>query len=790
MLAMSSPSIELTTQAIIAQHPTGKLTMKSTSVSSTSTSTATSMPTSTSILWQASSCDFDYSDFAQINFSNGFSCAEQCSVTLGCTHFTWNGNTNVCYMKYARFLSTDSFNLSVSDNGICGIVIPCSGTQCTDTSSYSKGALYFSTQNFGTSSGYYSKGISLPNYYISAIYVHSGSLIDGIQLEFQNSVTNDTFTDSYYGGSGGNVEKFAVPNDEFITSIYICFGVFVYQLRFKTNKGTKSPYYGGYGGTCAKISFEKPGLLDISVKYEDYLNRIQFFSSTPIETESLNSPALVFSLSANAALYSLIKLSNGNIASGSDDATVKIWDPITGSLLKTFNGHTRAVNTLIELPNENLASGSNDNTIIIWDMKNGSLLFQLIGHTNAVRALMTLPNGNLASGSYDETENVKIWNPSTGDLLYTLDEHTDAINSLITLPNGNLASGSYDYTIKIWNSNDGSLLKTLNGHTRAVKVLIKLPNGNLASGSNDATVKIWDPITGSLLNTLNGHTRAVNSLITLPNGNLASGSNDNTIIIWNSKNATLLFQLFGHTKYITSLTTLPNGLLVTGSFDYTLKIWNSHDGTLLDTLTGHLNKVQKLVTLSNSNIVSGSFDTYLKVWNISYVESLILTVNSSLFGYSTGTLFNLTKSPLNYVQKLEGTFNSDGLNSIQFQFSNSINNTLTSTYGVSNGTNFLFQVPDGDIISTIYLCIGSTHVYSIQFITYQGKRSSIFGGSLLSTTYTPKCHVIFLSNGLTGIEGYSSNNLNGLIFESSASIQVTPIIDIITTTTIYSTGKF
>jgi len=45
MLAMSSPSIELTTQAIIAQHPTGKLTMKSTSVSSTSTFTPESKKT-------------------------------------------------------------------------------------------------------------------------------------------------------------------------------------------------------------------------------------------------------------------------------------------------------------------------------------------------------------------------------------------------------------------------------------------------------------------------------------------------------------------------------------------------------------------------------------------------------------------------------------------------------------------------------------------------------------------------------------------------------------------------
>jgi WD40 repeat protein len=50
-------------------------------------------------------------------------------------------------------------------------------------------------------------------------------------------------------------------------------------------------------------------------------------------------------------VYTLAILSNGNLASGSADSTVKIWNPSTGSLVYTLTGHTNAVWTLATLPN-------------------------------------------------------------------------------------------------------------------------------------------------------------------------------------------------------------------------------------------------------------------------------------------------------------------------------------------------------------------------------------------------------------------------------------------------------
>ena len=65
-------------------------------------------------------------------------------------------------------------------------------------------------------------------------------------------------------------------------------------------------------------------------------------------------------------------LPNGYLASGSGDATIKIWNPTDGSVMRTLTGHTSLVHSLAVLPNGYLASCSFDNTIKIWNMNEGA----------------------------------------------------------------------------------------------------------------------------------------------------------------------------------------------------------------------------------------------------------------------------------------------------------------------------------------------------------------------------------------------------------------------------------
>jgi WD40 repeat protein len=76
------------------------------------------------------------------------------------------------------------------------------------------------------------------------------------------------------------------------------------------------------------------------------------------------------------------------------------------------------------LNGELLASGSYNNTIKLWDPTTGKLWQTLEGHSCWVESVAFLPNGKLlVSSSYDKT--VKLWDPTTGELWQTLEGHSD-----------------------------------------------------------------------------------------------------------------------------------------------------------------------------------------------------------------------------------------------------------------------------------------------------------------------------------------------------------------------------
>jgi WD40 repeat protein len=56
------------------------------------------------------------------------------------------------------------------------------------------------------------------------------------------------------------------------------------------------------------------------------------------------------------------------VASGSDDSTVRLWDPATGAVRRTLEGHSQRVEAVVFSPDGRLvASGSGDRTVRLWD---------------------------------------------------------------------------------------------------------------------------------------------------------------------------------------------------------------------------------------------------------------------------------------------------------------------------------------------------------------------------------------------------------------------------------------
>ena len=83
-------------------------------------------------------------------------------------------------------------------------------------------------------------------------------------------------------------------------------------------------------------------------------------------------------------------------------------------------GHTGSIRSVAYNSNgKNLATGSADNTVKLWDIYTGECLKTLHSHTDLVRSVTFSPDGKmLASASRDLT--VKLWDVETGECLKTL----------------------------------------------------------------------------------------------------------------------------------------------------------------------------------------------------------------------------------------------------------------------------------------------------------------------------------------------------------------------------------
>jgi WD40 repeat protein len=322
--------------------------------------------------------------------------------------------------------------------------------------------------------------------------------------------------------------------------------------------------------------------------------------------------------------------SNGQLASGSSDGTVIIWDIKTRQPAQILKGSTAflAVNSVAWSSDGQLASGSSDGTVIIWDIKTGQPGRTLKGHTDAVTSVAWSSDGQLASGSNDGS--VIIWDLKTGQSAQSLKGHTDAVTSLAWSADGQLASGSNDGSVIIWDLKSGQPVQTLKSDSFPVTSVAWSADGQLVSGSTLGLIVIWDLKKGLPSQTLSGIANSITSVAWSAGGQLASGSLYGAVTIWNLKTSQPAQNLNGYSDNIYSVSWSADGQLASGSNDGTVVVWNlKTDQTAAQTLKGQIGSANNLgnsaknlgygfksVTWStDGKLASGSLDG-VTIWDL------------------------------------------------------------------------------------------------------------------------------------------------------------------------------
>ena len=285
------------------------------------------------------------------------------------------------------------------------------------------------------------------------------------------------------------------------------------------------------------------------------------------------SPHHITSLDAHTAqVYSVSLAPDGrNLASGSADGKVKLWDVETEQSVTILGGHSDVVRSVSFSKDGTLASGSWDRTVKLWDV-GARTDIATFPHSAEVISVSFSPSGKiLASGSWDRT--VKLWDMETQSNIGAL-PHGSRILSVSFSKDGTLASGGYDGTVKLWDVTTRINFATL-WYTSPVLSVSFSPNGEiLASGLWDGTIELWDMETQSNIGAL-PHGSRILSVSFSKDGTLASGGYDGTVKLWDVTTR-INFATLWYTSPVLSVSFSPNGeILASGTGEGTIELWDA-----------------------------------------------------------------------------------------------------------------------------------------------------------------------------------------------------------------------
>jgi len=223
------------------------------------------------------------------------------------------------------------------------------------------------------------------------------------------------------------------------------------------------------------------------------------------------------------------------------DESINIFDARNNKLIKKLQGHTGAVKDITMLTNGYLASCSNDYSIKLWNLQKGTCL-KTLHHLDQVNCIIEASNSILISGAFDKT--ITFWDLNCKDspcspIKVVQDSKQDVVffHSLCLLDEYTFAAGSRNdiniYKMSYLPSFAVILEKQLVGHTEFVKSTQVTKNKEvLISVSDDSTCRSWCISSGKCLRTFTGHSGWILGLLVLSETRFVTSASDGELKFW------------------------------------------------------------------------------------------------------------------------------------------------------------------------------------------------------------------------------------------------------------------
>ncbi|KFM26172.1 WD repeat-containing protein 3-like protein [Auxenochlorella protothecoides] len=286
-----------------------------------------------------------------------------------------------------------------------------------------------------------------------------------------------------------------------------------------------------------------------------------------------------------ADVRALALAGDDSVAVSASTAGVKVWNPRTGSCLRTVEaGYCTA---LLFVPgNRHVVLGTKEGQLAVVDIAAGEVQLELEAHTSTVWSLTALPDGNgFISGSGDKEVKEWVWTlepqedgpPRLGFKHTRTLQMTDDVMCVRVSPNGKLlAVALLDATVRIFFLDSFKFFLSLYGHKLPVLCMdISSDSTLLITGSADKNLKIWGLDFGDCHRSLFAHADSVMQAAFVPGTHYVfTAGKDGVVKYWDADKFEHLLTLAGHHGAVWAMAVSSLGdWLLTGSADRSLRRW-------------------------------------------------------------------------------------------------------------------------------------------------------------------------------------------------------------------------
>lgn len=362
---------------------------------------------------------------------------------------------------------------------------------------------------------------------------------------------------------------------------------------------------------------------------------------------------------------------DGNRVAAIAGTDIKLWNPRTGRLIVSLQGHTDPIASLaVSSDGRWMASGgSTEQVVCLWDMRKKRIYRVFRGHTSAVLDVAFVgKEPHLVS--CDQTGTMRQWDiqyhpdayvggsPDRGEMkglgsfspdgqriaVPNLVTHTGISNIQILSPEdpdhpirtfGDVADEIYlaqfspdgrkiltgrkkSSLLVVYDTESGAEIGSFSGHQRGVTDANWFPDSTrFASASWDGTCRIWDLTRGEMTHELR-HSDEFWEVAVSPDGKLvAGGARDGAVLLWNAETGEAFEPLQKSSPSIDALDFSPDGRrLVAGGFDQRIHLWDVTNGAALwDSLDSEGGSLYCAAFSPDGRRIATGGNRFIEIWD-------------------------------------------------------------------------------------------------------------------------------------------------------------------------------